>query len=116
MQSLPRNAERLTTCREHPNTGASLKQRAHQLGGGLDQVLAIVENQQQVAGPQALFEYRYRRASRRLHEAEHTEYRHRHQGGIVKSCQIHEPDAVAKALEFLSCNFQSEPSLAAATR
>src|ERR1700694_3197472 len=45
---LPKYLERLPACGDHPHTGCSAKHFGHELGGRFDQVLAVVQDEQQL--------------------------------------------------------------------
>jgi len=67
---LPGHAERLPAGRDHTDPGCPPDHLADQLGGGLEQVLAVVEDQQQLLVPEIRTEHDQRLGRRLVAEVE----------------------------------------------
>jgi len=91
---LPRESERLPAGGEDPECGASLEQFLHQLCHRGDQVLAVVENQQQLA-PGELVDRRLGAAPAGvLDQSENPPHRRDHRGVVGERPELDQPDAV----------------------
>jgi hypothetical protein len=108
--------KRLAAGRQQRDLGTAREQRAGQLGGGVEHVLAVVETEQQPPGGE-LRRQRGRRALHRLDEhAERGGHLLAHAGRIGDAGQLHPPDAVAPASGLLGGGMRGEAGLTAAAR
>ncbi len=109
-------AENLPACGEHRDVQASGEQGVSEPSSGLDEVLAVVEDEQQPASPQMVTEAFVRRPSR-SHErtGEETEGGDDLVGdevGVTDGREFDEPGAVRKSSQDFCCRLERQPRLA----
>ena len=93
------------------DAGASLQQALGQLGARLQQVLAVVQNHQQLAIPNGFRHgFEYRRTRLFLH-AQHGGHGLRHESRIRHRGKLDEPNAVRVLVQHLDRHLQREPRL-----
>ena len=81
-----------------------------------DEVLAVVENQEQLLRTHVVDERVHRRLSRLGLETQVTADLRRHEVGVGEQRQLDEPGAIAIAVEGIGCDLQAEAGLAGASR
>jgi hypothetical protein len=109
---LTRYAQWLTTGGHNRRFRSRMKHGVGEARTSLQQVLAIVQQQQQLAALDSRAQGLQDRLPRRLMHAQHLGHRARHQRRIGQRGQVHEPDTVAVGGHHLSRRLQREPSLA----
>ena len=92
------------------------QQRLGELGAGLDQMLAVVQNQQHLLGSEVVRERLGQRAARLLANAQGGGHRLWHERRIRQRRQLHQPHTVFEPFHQLARRRQSQPRLAAAAR
>ena len=110
---LPGDAQRLTGGRQDLQVRAGAKQGFGERRAGSDQVLAIVQDQQQLPGPQVVGERLRHRAARLLAHAEGRGYGFGREGGVREGRQTHPPHPVAEPPDEVLGDPQGEARLAA---
>ena len=88
------NAEWLSAGGEELQVRASLKQGVCQCGGGRDEMLAVVENQQKAPRADGIGEAFNQRTSRALADVQHCSYSRRDEVWICDGVQSHQPHAM----------------------
>src|ERR1700694_4820825 len=86
--------------------------RVSKLRGGFQYVLAIVEDEEQLLGPQPVRYRRFHRAPVGLTRTQRAGYHARDQLRIGYRCEVCDPHAVRKAIEKFSAYLHGEPAFA----
>ncbi len=112
IRSLAGHVQGLAARREELESRAGLHELLREVGARVDQVLAVVENHEELAVPDELDERLDHRAAGLLHDSEYRGHRLRHQARIGHRRKFDEPDAVGKLVEHVCGNLQRQPRLA----
>ncbi len=113
---LPRHRQRLAARREDADGGTRPQHALDERRDSLDEVLAVVEQQQDLVRPQPLGDRLLDRFPRSLTEAQHLGQLSGNARLVGDSGQVDEPHAVAEGLQQTSGCLQRQPRLAAAAR
>lgn len=110
------DAERLAARREDPHAGARCQHGVGKAGAGLDHVLAVVEDEEQVATHEEVPEHVGRRCAPRAAKAQHPSRFVGDVGLLRPRGEIDEPHAVGSAADLPTSKLESQPGLAHPTR
>ena len=112
VRDLAGHVEVLAARREQPDPGARLEKLFGQVGARVHEVLAVVEDDEELAVANELDERLDHGAARLLHDAEHGRDRLGNQPCIGDRRKLDEPDAVGKFVEHVGRDLQRQPRLA----
>jgi len=105
------HAQRFAARRQNPQLGTATQQRMRQACGRLDQVLAVVKDEEQFARLQVLDEHVEQRVAWRLADVENRGHRLDDHLRIGDRAQLHEPDALGVLFQQAAANLQRQPGL-----
>ena len=110
--SLSRDPERLAARRQNFDLRAALEQLRCKLGARLDQMFAVVENDEEPSTADVLEKCLRHRAPRFLLDAEYRRHRLRHETRIGERSELDEPHAIGEVVHDFGSNLQREARLA----
>jgi hypothetical protein len=109
---LPRDAQGLPARGEYAQARAGGEERVGEVGGGLDQVLAIVHHQQRLAVLECLDEGLEKRTARLLAHPEDAGHRLRNEAGLGERRELHQPRPVRIGRDDAARCLHGQPRLA----
>ena len=113
---LTRHLQRLPGGGDHPHVRSSAEDLAHQPSGRLEQVLAVVEEEQQPPLSQVSDQDVHRPRGSLVPEVERAEHGVGHEGRLANLAELDQPGSVREAPCELGSGPKGEPRLAHATR
>ena len=116
MDALAVDAQRLTARRQQRDVPAIPEQGVGQLGARVDDVLAVVQQQEQAPLADRLDQGVQQRAVRVRRDAEHLGHGGGDEAGVLQRGEIGEPHAVAGTVRHPGRDLEREPGLARAAR
>ena len=116
VDTLPGDAQRLAAGGEQHGVRAALQESVRQLGARIDDVLAVIQQHQEVLPPDGVNEGVGRGQALVHWYAEHVGHGDRDEFRVLQGREVHEPYPVARAVQEPGCELEREPGLARATR
>ena len=113
--NFPLDPERLTAGSRYPHTEAALAHRPYKLRAALDQVLAVVQNEQQLALRQVAQKRNFGASVQLDADSQARRNCRRHQIRFGHRRQVHEPDSVDVFRPELARHFEHKTGLTNAT-